>query len=72
VAIKLILVLLAHPGFHSVVATRDGKTVGSNFMDERSPIVGIGPASVDPSAQNRGVGRLLMGHVLAHAEGLSG
>jgi GNAT superfamily N-acetyltransferase len=67
VAAGLMSMLLAHPGFHDVVAARDGEIVGSNFMDERSSIVGIGPISVDPSAQSRGVGRLLMEHVLARA-----
>jgi predicted N-acetyltransferase YhbS len=67
VASGLLSMLLAHPGFHGVVATRDGEIVGSNFMDERSSIVGIGPISVDPHTQNRGVGRLLMEHVLDRA-----
>ena len=32
--------MLGHPGFYSVVAEVDGQVVGSNFLDERSPIVG--------------------------------
>jgi predicted N-acetyltransferase YhbS len=67
VAAGLLSMLLGHPGFHGVVATRGGKIVGSNFLDERSSILGIGPISVDPSTQNRGVGRLLMEHVLGRA-----
>ena len=67
VAAGLLSMLLAHAGFYGVVAIRDGEIVGSNFMDERSSIVGIGPISVDPHAQNRGVGRLLMEHVLDRA-----
>ena len=59
--------LLAHPGFHGVVATCDDKIVGSNFFDERSPIVGVGPISVEPAIQQRGIGRRLMEHVLARA-----
>jgi predicted N-acetyltransferase YhbS len=62
VASGLLSMLLAHPGFHGVVATRDGEIVGSNFMDERSSIVGTGPISVDPHIQSKGVGRLLMEH----------
>ena len=32
--------LIARPGFYSIVAERQGKIVGSNFMDERSVIFG--------------------------------
>jgi predicted N-acetyltransferase YhbS len=67
VAAGLLSMLLTHPGFHGIVATRDGKIIGSNFLDERSSIVGIGPISVDPATQQRGVGRLMMEHVLARA-----
>src|SRR5262245_61175856 len=59
---------LAHPGFYSVVAELDGRIVGSNFLDERSRIYGIGPISVDPNVQNRGIGALLMQDVLNRAE----
>ena len=52
------------PGFYCVVAESDGRMLGSNCLDERSMIHGIGPVTVDPSAQNRGVGRLLMHAVL--------
>jgi GNAT superfamily N-acetyltransferase len=61
--------LLGHPGFYSVVAEVDGRVVGSNFLDERSRIYGIGPISVDPTVQNRGIGALLMQDVLNRAEG---
>jgi predicted N-acetyltransferase YhbS len=67
VAIGLIGWLLADPGIYSVVAERDGRVVGSNFMDERSPIAGIGPITVDPDTQNAGVGRRLMLNVLERA-----
>ncbi|MBV8362459.1 MAG: GNAT family N-acetyltransferase, partial [Deltaproteobacteria bacterium] len=52
--------LLSNPGFYSVVAELDGKIVGSNFLDERNPISGVGPISVDPSVQNQTIGRQLM------------
>jgi N-acetylglutamate synthase-like GNAT family acetyltransferase len=41
--------------------------VGSNCLDERSAIAGLGPITVDPSIQNRGVGRKLMEAVLVRA-----
>jgi GNAT superfamily N-acetyltransferase len=52
--------MIQHPLFYSVVAEIDGQVVGSSFLDERGAILGIGPVSVDPAAQNRGVGRVLM------------
>jgi predicted N-acetyltransferase YhbS len=59
--------LLAHPGFHSIVAERDGRIVGSNFLDERATIAGLGPITVDPEGQNAGIGRRLMLAALARA-----
>ena len=59
--------LLAHPGVHSIVAEREGRIVGSNFLDERSTIAGLGPITVDPEGQNAGVGRRLMLAALARA-----
>lgn len=52
--------LILHPGFHGVVAEVDGRIVGSTFLDERSLISAIGPVTVDPTAQNVGVGHALM------------
>jgi predicted N-acetyltransferase YhbS len=60
IATSLMKMLLAHPGVYAVVAERDGKVLGSNFLDERGPIAGIGPITVDPAAQNRAIGRRLM------------
>jgi len=56
----LLGMLFSHPRFHGVVAEVDGKIVGSNCLDERSAIAGVGPLTVDPTAQNKGVGRVLM------------
>jgi len=66
--------LISHPGFYGIVAERDGKIVGSNFLDERACVVGIGPVSVDPAAQNKGIGRALMQHVIdrGHSRGAPG
>jgi GNAT superfamily N-acetyltransferase len=68
VALGLISMLLSHPGFYSVVAEIDGQPVGSNFLDQRGPIAGVGPITVHPEHQNRGVGRRLMQDVLAKAQ----
>ncbi|TLD40256.1 MAG: GNAT family N-acetyltransferase [Candidatus Jettenia ecosi] len=55
---------LAHPNFYGVVAELDGRVAGSNFVDERSTIAGIGPITVDPAVQDRAIGQELMRHVL--------
>lgn len=60
VATGLLTGLLSHPGFYSVVAEVEGRIVGSNFLDERSTVAGLGPITVDPAMQNRAVGRRLM------------
>jgi len=59
--------LIDHPRIYGVVAESDGRIIGSNFMDERSIISAIGPISVDPAAQDRQVGRMLMEAVLERA-----
>ena len=64
IATTLLSELLAHPNVYGVVAELDDRVVGSNFIDERSTIAGIGPITVDPAVQNRAVGRELMQHVL--------
>ena len=51
-----------------VVAEVDGRIVGSNFLDERGPIRGVGPITVDPEGQNAGVGRKLMVAVMKRGE----
>ena len=63
-AVGTVTALTSNPGFYNVLAEADGKIAGSNFMDERNPIAGIGPISVDPSIQNQSIGRHLMENVL--------
>jgi predicted N-acetyltransferase YhbS len=60
IAVGLLTWMLTHPKFYSVVAEIDGRVVGSNFLDERNVIAGVGPITVDPATQNRTVGRQLM------------
>jgi len=62
--IGLLTMLFSHPGCYCVVAEADGRLVGSNCLDERSSIFGVGPITVDPTAQNAGVGKKLMQAVL--------
>jgi predicted N-acetyltransferase YhbS len=60
VAIDVLTQMLTNPKFYSVVAEIDGRIVGSNFLDERNRIAGVGPITVDPAVQNRAIGRRLM------------
>src|SRR5216683_7449261 len=67
VAIGILSMLFSSPGFYCVVAESEGRIVGSNGLDERSMIAGIGPITIDPAAQNLGVGRKLMQAVMDRA-----
>ena len=66
-ATELLSMLFSSPGFYCVVAESGGRIVGSNCLDERSVISGVGPITVDPGAQNVGVGRKLMHAVIDRA-----
>jgi hypothetical protein len=59
--------LFSHPGFYCVVAESEGRIVGSNCLDERSAIPGVGPVTVAPEIQNRSIGRILMQAVIDRA-----
>ncbi|HEX4653724.1 MAG TPA: GNAT family N-acetyltransferase [Candidatus Udaeobacter sp.] len=67
VTVGLLSKLIGDPRFYGVVAEIDGQVIGSNFMDERSAIAGIGPITIDPTVQNRGIGRALMHDCMARA-----
>ena len=65
--IHILSIMFSHPSFFCVVAEQQGKLIGSNCLDERTPIAGVGPITIDPAEQNRTVGRQLMQAVMAHA-----
>ena len=44
---------IPHPSIWGVVAEIGGRIVGSNFLDERDPIRGVGPITVDPKARTQ-------------------
>ena len=71
-AAQLMGMFIPHPSIWGVVAETDGKVVGSNFLDERDPIRGVGPITVDPEAQEAGIGRRLMMAVIERGEGAPG
>jgi len=60
--------MLANGGFYGFVAELDGRVVGSSFLDERNPISGVGPITVDPQVQNHGIGRRLMLAIMERSE----
>jgi GNAT superfamily N-acetyltransferase len=64
VATALMSMKFADPDFYCVVAETEGGIVGSNCLDERAVISGVGPITIDPGAQNLGVGRKLMHAVI--------
>ena len=63
-AVGVLSMMLGHKGIYVVVAESDGRIIGSNCVDERSVIAGVGPITVDPAVQNSGAGRALMQHVI--------
>jgi GNAT superfamily N-acetyltransferase len=63
----LLSTMFSSPGFYCVVAESGGRIMGSNCLDERSVIRGVGPITIDPGAQNLGVGRKLMQAVMDRA-----
>jgi GNAT superfamily N-acetyltransferase len=67
VPVGLLSMVFGSPDFYCVVAELDGKVVGSNCLDERSAIFGIGPITVDLGTQNSGIGRKLMQAVIDRA-----
>ena len=64
---RVLAMTFSHPSVYAVVAEFHGKIVGSNCLDERTHIAGVGPISVDPSVQNQAIGRRLMQAVLDRA-----
>jgi GNAT superfamily N-acetyltransferase len=63
----LLSMMFSSPGFYCVVAESDGRIVGSNALYERSVIGAVGPITIDPGAQNLGIGRKLMRAVMDRA-----
>ena len=64
--------LTSHPGIFGAVADVDGRLAGCGFLWQRDPIRGIGPITVNPQDQGRGIGRRLMAVLLEYARGAAG
>ena len=67
VGTHLLSTMFSHPKMYCIVAEAEGRIVGSNCLDERSIIAGVGPITVDPGIQNHRIGRALMEAVLDRA-----
>jgi len=65
---EIIGLLIDSPSFFDIVAETEGAIVGCGFMDERNPIRGIGPVSVDRTFQGRGTGREIMKALLERGQ----
>jgi GNAT superfamily N-acetyltransferase len=67
IAQQVLGMLVQRDDFYSVSALDNGKLVGSNFLSLMDPVAGVGPVTVDPSYQGKGVGRTLMQDVIDYA-----
>lgn len=63
-AIELMRMLLSRSDVFNVVAEDDGQVIGSNHLLEADAIAAVGPITIDPNAQAKGVGRMLMDAVI--------
>lgn len=59
--------VLHRPDYIGVVAVEDGRILGSNFLLLADEVCGVGPITVDPTVQAKGVGRKLMQWVIDEA-----
>jgi predicted N-acetyltransferase YhbS len=57
---------------YSVVAEHEGEVIGSNHLVEYDAIRAVGPITIDPAAQAKGVGRMLMEAVIERGKGAAG
>ena len=71
-AIQLTQAFFANLDVFSVVAERDGEVVGSNHLWEYDAIRAVGPITVDPNAQAKGAGRMLMEAVIERGKQSAG
>lgn len=67
-AIEFMRMFLASPDVFDVVAESGGKVIGSNHLWEYDEIRAVGPITVDPNVQAKGVGRMLMETVIERGQ----
>ena len=51
---------IGRPDYTGVMAVLGGRIVGSNFLTFADAVAGVGPITVDPEVQSKGIGRALM------------
>jgi GNAT superfamily N-acetyltransferase len=71
-ATGLLGLLFASPSCFNVVAESNGQVIGSNHLWEYNSIPAVGPITVDPNAQAKGAGRLLMEAVIERGKASPG
>lgn len=71
-AIELSQALFNSPQVFSIVADSAGQVVGSNHLWEYDAIRAVGPITIDPNGQSKGVGRKLMQAVIERGKGSKG
>jgi GNAT superfamily N-acetyltransferase len=59
--------VVKRPDYTGVMAVLDGRVVGSNFLLQADEVAGVGPITVDPAVQSKGIGRALMQWVIDEA-----
>jgi GNAT superfamily N-acetyltransferase len=67
-SIQVLNSMFSHPGFYCVLAEEGGRILGSNCLDERSTVAGVGPITIAPEMQNNSVGKRLMMAVIDRSE----
>ncbi len=67
VATQVVGLFASLPGFWGIAAEDGGELLGSNFISFLDGVSGVGPITIRPDAQARGVGRALMQAVLDEA-----
>ncbi|MBT8425767.1 MAG: GNAT family N-acetyltransferase, partial [Silicimonas sp.] len=65
--IQFATAMIDDPMCYAVVAVKERRIVGVNFLGEGDPIRGVGPIAVAPDADDSGVGRSLMHDVIERA-----
>lgn len=71
-AIELMRMLSSRPDVFSVVAESEGRVIGSNHLMESDAIRAVGPITIDPNAQAKGAGRMLMEAVIERGRSAPG
>jgi GNAT superfamily N-acetyltransferase len=64
----IIGMMTASEDVYGVAAMLDGQPAGSNFLLASDEVGGLGPITVEVSAQGNGIGRALMQNVIDHAK----